>query len=237
MSTLPSAPPTPDAVTAIADRLTARPAEEIIAWAAEAYAGRLAVSCSFGGPTGMVILDLALRIAPSTPVIYVDTGFLFPETHATVEAVRRRYGIEPVAFHPEWSPERQEDLCGPALWERDPDLCCELRKVRPMRTALAGISAYLTGLRRDQASTRSETPAVQWDAKFGLLKVNPLVEWSEADVWRHITAHDLPYNALHDRGYPSIGCTHCTQPVAPGDDPRSGRWSGSDKVECGLHTA
>lgn len=217
-------------------RFAGRPAEDLIAWAAGEYSGRLALSCSFGGPTGMVLLDLGLRVDPSITVLYVDTGYLFPETYATVELVRERYGIEPRAFLPELSIGAQVQLYGEALWERDADACCELRKVRPMRAALSGFDAYLTGVRRDQASTRTETPLVAWDAKFALLKLNPLADWTERQVWTYIMANNLPYNPLHDRGYPSIGCTNCTKPVAPGDDPRSGRWSGSDKVECGLHT-
>lgn len=227
----------PAMLGALNRRFAERPAEALITWAAEHYRGRLALSCSFGGPSGMVLLDLALRADPSITVLYVDTGFLFSETHATVAAVRAHYGIEPVAVLPVLSPGAQAALHGPALWERDPDACCDLRKVQPMRAALAGFDAYLTGLRRDQASTRTQTPLIQWDAGFGLLKLNPLAGWSERDVWAYIVANALPYNPLHDRGYPSIGCTNCTQPVAPGDDPRSGRWAGTGKVECGLHTS
>jgi len=211
--------------------------QQIIAWAAETYGGRLALSCSFGGASGMVLLDLALQIDRSVAVVYVDTDYLFPETYETVRAVEGRYGINVLGFRSSLSPKTQELLCGPALWLRDPDRCCELRKVEPMRAALANYDAYLTGLRRDQAGTRSETPLVQWDAKFGLYKLNPLAEWSERDVWSYIVANKLPYNPLHDQGYPSIGCTNCTRPVAAGEDPRSGRWSGTDKVECGLHTS
>ncbi len=235
-SSSPALPPDTATLDHLNQRFEGRPAEELIAWAAAEYRPRVAVSCSFGGPTGMVLLDLAVRADPSIAVIYVDTGFLFPETLATAAKVRERYGIEPLPFLPELSPRAQARVHGPALWERDPDACCELRKVQPMRVALAGYSAYLTGLRRDQASTRQETPLIQWDAKFGLVKLNPLATWTERDIWAYIVANDLPYNPLHDQGYPSIGCTNCTRPVAAGDDPRSGRWSGADKVECGLHT-
>ncbi|HLZ69422.1 MAG TPA: phosphoadenylyl-sulfate reductase [Dehalococcoidia bacterium] len=209
--------------------------QELIAWAAAQYPGKLAISCSFGGPSGMALLDLALQVDRAMPVIYVDTDYLFPETYATVRAVESRYGITPLAFRSTLTPRTQELLHGPALWERDPDACCAMRKVAPMREALAHFSAYLTGLRRDQASTRRETPLVQWDAQFGVLKLNPLAAWSEAAVWAHIAMHNLPYNSLHDRGYPSIGCTNCTRAVQPGEDARAGRWSGSDKIECGLH--
>ena len=225
-----------DTIVHLNERFAGRPPQELIAWAAEAYRGRLALSCSFGGASGMVLLDLALHVDPSIAVIYVDTDFLFPETYATVAAVRERYGIEPIAFRPALSPAAQERLHGSALWQRDPDACCTLRKVEPMRAALAHFDAYLTGLRRDQAATRRQTSLVQWDAKFGLLKLNPLATWSEREVWSYIVLHKLPYNPLLDQGYPSIGCTNCTRPVAAGADPRSGRWSGTGKVECGLHT-
>ena len=225
-----------DTLAELNRRFADQPAQDLIAWAAAEFPGRLALSCSFGGASGMVLLDLVLQVDRSIAVVYVDTDYLFPETHATVAAVRQRYGIEPLSFRSTLSTAAQDHFHGPALWERDPDACCEIRKVLPMRAALAPFSAYLTGLRRDQASTRGETPLVQWDAKFGLLKLNPLAAWTEHDVWAYIAAHDLPYNPLHDRGYPSIGCTNCTRPVAAGEDPRSGRWSGTGKIECGLHT-
>jgi phosphoadenosine phosphosulfate reductase len=227
----------PHAIAALNDRFAGRAPEELIAWAAARHPGKLALQASFGGPSGMVLLDLALAIDRSIPVVYADTDFLFPETHATRRAVEERYGIETLAFRATLPVATQARLHGAALWERDADACCAIRKVAPMREALANFDAYLTGLRRDQASSRAETPLVQWDAKFGLLKLNPLAEWSEAKVWGYIVEHGLPYNPLHDQGYPSIGCTNCTRAVNPGDDPRSGRWSGTDKVECGLHTA
>jgi len=205
--------------------------QQLIAWAAETYGGRLALSCSFGGASGMVLLDLALQIDRSVAVVYVDTDYLFPETYETVRAVEGRYGINVLGFRSSLSPKTQELLCGPALWLRDPDRCCELRKVEPMRAALANYDAYLTGLRRDQAGTRSETPLVQWDAKFGLYKLNPLADWTEKDLWARIAERDLPYHPLHDRGYSSIGCAPCTQPGSG----REGRWAGTDKVECGIH--
>jgi phosphoadenosine phosphosulfate reductase len=228
------APPA-ERLQALNERFAGAPAQELIAWAAAEYPGRIAVSCSFGGPSGMVLVDLAMAVDRAIPVIYADTDFLFPETYATAQAVEERYGIHALAFRPVLSPQAQAALHGPALWERYPDRCCALRKVEPMRVALENFSAYLTGLRRDQAATRGETPLVQWDAKFGLLKLNPLAGWTEREVWSYIVANDLPYNPLHDRGFPSIGCTNCTRAVAPGEDPRAGRWSGTGKIECGLH--
>jgi phosphoadenosine phosphosulfate reductase len=235
MTTLTLIRPGSDGVADFSEHLEYLSAQEIVAEAVDHYRGRLAVSCSFGGASGMVLVDMALKADPSVAVIYVDTDFLFPETYATVKAVEQRYGIKALAFRSAVSVAAQEHLHGPALWERDPDACCAIRKVEPMRTALANFDAYLTGLRRDQSETRRETPLVQWDAKFALLKINPLASWTERDVWSYIMKHDLPYNPLHDQGYPSIGCTNCTRAVLPGEDPRAGRWSGTGKIECGLH--
>ena len=145
--------------------------------------------------------------------------------------------IEPVAFKTELTPELQAAEHGEELWVSNPDLCCNIRKVEPNARALAGKRAWVTGIRRDQGESRADAPVVQWDEKFGLVKVLPLVGWLEADVWAYIVKHDVPYNPLHDRNYPSIGCTNCTLAVKQGDDLRSGRWQGSDKVECGLHDA
>lgn len=227
----------PRLIAALNERFRSASAEAVMTWAITNYPNKVALSCSFGGPTGMVLLDIGLKIDRNLSVLYVDTEFLFPETYATVQAVKERYGIEPLAFRPAMSPSVQDRVLGPVLWERDADRCCDMRKVQPMRDALSHFDAYFTGLRRDQASSRSETPRFQWDAKFGLLKINPLVDWTESQTWTHILDNKLPYNVLNDHGYPSVGCTHCTRPIAAGEDARAGRWSGSDKIECGLHTA
>jgi phosphoadenosine phosphosulfate reductase len=202
--------------------------ESLLRWADKEFAGGLALACSFGGPSGMVLVDMAARLPISAEVFYLDTGFLFPETHALVERVRKRYGITPVAYKPGTIDE-------PRLWETDPDRCCALRKVEPSRAALRGKRAWITGIRRDQTEGRAEIEPVEWDAKFGLTKLNPLADWTEEQVWAYIHANDVPNNALHDQGYPSIGCTHCTSPVGLGDALRAGRWPGMGKTECGLH--
>ena len=220
-------------VTAIA--LENASAEDILRWTLQAFRQRVALSCSFGGPTGMVLLDMAVEIDPAVPVTYIDTDLLFAETYDLIAAVRARYGIEPLAIRTELSLGDQARLYGGALWERDPDLCCAVRKVLPQRELLAGYDAWITGLRRDQSTARSLTPVVEWDEKFGLLKVNPLSRWTEADVWSYVRERDVPYNILHDRGYPSIGCVHCTTPVVPGEALKAGRWRGLGKTECGLH--
>ncbi|MDB5057449.1 MAG: phosphoadenosine phosphosulfate reductase [Chloroflexi bacterium] len=227
----------PETLQEVAARLEDRPAEEILAWALRTYKDSIVLACSFGGPTGMVLLDMIMKMAPSTPVFYLDTEFLFPETHALIERVSQRYGFVPLAVRPELTADQQAQQEGDRLWERNPDRCCELRKVAPQRQALAGFGAWITGLRRDQASTRRSTPVVSWDQKFGLAKVAPLANWTEQQTWNYIVEHDVPTNALHNVGYPSIGCTHCTRPVETGEDARAGRWSGTAKTECGLHLA
>ncbi len=225
---------TPEELRAVSARLEGEDAEAVLRWAVEAFFPDLALACSFGGPTGMVLLDMVARIEPKVEIFYLDTGFLFPETHETVRRAAERWGIEPVAYVPLLSPEEQAAAYGDALWTRDPALCCQLRKVEPHRRALAGKRAWISGLRRDQSETREDIDVVEWDYEFGLVKVNPLATWTERDVWAYIVKHGVPYNPLHDRGYPSIGCTHCTRPVKPGADPRSGRWQGFDKTECGI---
>ena len=210
--------------------------QEILRWAAERFGDGVTLACSFGGVTGMALLDMAAKNTPGIPVFYVDTDFLFPETHNAIEAVTRRYGVIPLGFRPKLTPEEQAARYGDRLWERDPDLCCAIRKVEPNRAALAGKSAWIAGLRRDQSDTRRQVRPVQWDAKFGLYKICPLWNWDEEKVWYYIAQEGVPVNALHAHGYASIGCTHCTRPVGKNEDLRAGRWSGREKTECGLHT-
>jgi phosphoadenosine phosphosulfate reductase len=209
-------------------------AEDILRWAAAEFQPGLTLACSFGGPTGMVILDMIMRIDKSVEVFYLDTDFLFPETYHLRDVCEAKYGFKPIGYKSLLTPAAQAEKHGEALWLRDPDLCCEMRKVEPNGRALEGKTAWLSGMRRDQSKTRTDIGIVEWDAKFGLVKVNPLAAWDEKRVWSYIMSHDVPYNELHDRGYPSIGCTNCTRPVNPGDDPRSGRWAGLDKEECGI---
>jgi len=209
--------------------------QEVLSWAFAQYSPGIALACSFGGASGMALLDMSVKINPAVQVFYLDTGFLFPETYALVEEAIRRYGIDPVAYQPRLTPQAQARQYGDALWRRDPDLCCQLRKVEPHRRALEGKRAWISGIRRDQTSTRRSAQVVEWDTQFGLVKVNPLASWSEAQVWDYIRQHQVPWNPLHGQGYPSLGCTHCTRAVKQGEDPRAGRWSGTGKVECGLH--
>jgi phosphoadenosine phosphosulfate reductase len=226
---------TAEDLSRISAELEERTPREVLQWAVDEFFPDLTLACSFGGPSGMVLLDMMAQIEPRVEVFYLDTDFLFPETYETRDRAIARYGIQPVAYKSRLTPEAQAAAHGEALWSRDPDLCCALRKVEPNERALAGKRAWVSGIRRDQAATRAETPIVQWDEKFGLVKVNALARWTEADVWAYIVKNEVPYNPLHDQNYPSLGCTYCTKAVQPGDDPRSGRWQGFDKTECGLH--
>jgi phosphoadenosine phosphosulfate reductase len=192
------------------------------------------MACSFGGPTGMVLLDMAMKIDSSIEVFYPDTDFLFAETYHLRDVCEQKYGFKPIGYKSLLTVEAQAAQHGPELWTRDPDLCCDLRKVEPNHRALEGKKAWISGMRRDQSKTRANVAIVDWDEKFDLVKLNPLAAWDEKQVWAYIIENGVPYNELHDRGYPSIGCTNCTKPVRPGDDPRSGRWAGFDKEECGI---
>ena len=220
---------------AVNKRLEGASPEEILAWALGQFPGKVTLACSFGGVSGMALLDMTLKLDRTVPVFYADTDFLFPETYALRDLVAEKYGIEPQAFKSVLTPLEQAAQYGEALWLRDPNLCCDLRKVEPTARALDGFDAWITGIRRDQSSTRKEVAVVEWDAKFGLIKVNPLAAWDESQTRAYLAEHDVPYNPLNDQGYPSLGCTHCTRAVAEGEDPRAGRWAGFDKTECGIH--
>jgi phosphoadenosine phosphosulfate reductase len=202
---------------------------EVLEVVVQRYHPNLAVACSFQKEAS-VIMDMLVRIEPSVHFFTLDTGVLFPETYETWRRVEEHYGIK-VVRKVGISLAEQAERYGARLWERDPDACCELRKVTPLREILDGEDAWVTGLRRDQSPARATTPKLAWDNKHGLWKVNPLADWTEAKVWSYLLSNDVPYHPLHDRGYPSIGCTHCTRPA----EGRHGRWAGTDKIECGLH--
>jgi phosphoadenosine phosphosulfate reductase len=209
--------------------------QEIVQWADKEFFPDLTLACSFGGVSGMALLDMTMKVNAKVPVFYIDTDLLFPETYALRDEASERYGVAPIGYRTDVTLEEQAERHGEALWSTDPDLCCEIRKVEPNRRALAGKRAWIAGLRRDQGTTRKDVGIVEWDAQSELIKVNPLANWTEAQVWGHILTNRVPYNRLHDQGYPSIGCTHCTRAVKPGEDPRAGRWAGFDKTECGIH--
>ncbi len=218
----------------ISDSFEGKDPQGLIKWAIDEFFPDISLTCSFGGISGMVLLDMVMKINKDVEVFYLDTDFLFPETYALKDEVSKKYDFQPVAYKSKLTPEAQAAQYGEALWSRDPDLCCELRKVEPNIRALAGKKAWITGIRRDQSKTRGDIGLVEWDSQFNNVKINALAAWTEKKVWGYISQNNVSYNPLHDRNYPSIGCTYCTKAVAPGADPRSGRWQGFDKDECGI---
>lgn len=223
-----------DDIEALATRFESRTAEELLLWAADRFDGRIVLTCSWQRQSS-VLVDMLWRIGAEVRIVEIDTGLLFPETHATRDRLVERYGIDVETVRPEQTVEEQALTEGPALWSRDHDRCCELRKVSPLERAMDGMDAWITGIRRGQSVSRRNARKLEFDGARGLMKVQPLANWSDEDVVGYLYRHDVPYNALHDEGYPSIGCFPCTRAVAPGDDPRSGRWAGTGKTECGLH--
>ncbi len=210
--------------------------QEILSWTVDRFAPRFTIATAFG-PEGMTILHMLAEIAPETPVFNLDTGYQFAETLELRDRVARRYGIEVELKKPELSVEEYEKLHGGPLYRTNPDQCCADRKLKVLRQAIVGMHAWASAIRRDQSPDRAKAPIVGWDKKFGLVKVSPLANWTKADVWRMISEHDIPYNPLHDQGYTSVGCWPCTRAVMFGEDDRAGRWSGTAKTECGLHSA
>jgi phosphoadenosine phosphosulfate reductase len=208
--------------------------EQVLRWGISRFGPSMAVASSFGAED-VALIDLVSHMGSKFRVFTLDTDFLFAETYELIDVIERRYGIEVERTRPELTPEEQAAKFGSALWSSKPDQCCDIRKVQPLKKQLSGLKAWVTGVRRDQAPTRANTKKIEWDAKFGLAKLNPLADWTWPQVWDYIKANNIPYNPLHDQNYPSIGCTHCTRQVQPGEDPRAGRWSGFTKIECGLH--
>lgn len=208
--------------------------EEILEWAAQRFAPRLAMTSNFGAE-GVVVMDHLARVAPETPIIYLETGFQFAQTDELKERLRDRYGLNIIEHRATLSVEEQNRVLGERLYERDPDLCCRIRKVEPLAEALKGYDAWVAALRRDQSPTRANISVVEWNARHGLVKINPLAAWTRRQVWDYIVKHKLPYNPLYDDGYASIGCVPCTRRVMAGQHERSGRWDGEKKLECGIH--
>lgn len=211
--------------------------QDILRWASEMYLSQLAIVTSFQ-PTGIVTLHMMSEIAPRTPVLTLDTGLLFPETYALMDDLEKRLNLRLIRVRPSQTVEQQSQTYGGNLWEKNPDQCCNLRKTLPLENALKEYDAWITGLRRDQSEGRASIPIFSWDKKYNNLKLSPFANWTESMIWTYIHAYELPYNKLHDQGYPSIGCLTCTQPVIPGtNDKRSGRWSKHTKTECGIHVS
>jgi phosphoadenylyl-sulfate reductase (thioredoxin) len=230
----PASPPDDGELTLAARDLEGRHPLDVLVWASERFAPRLAFATGFGAE-GCVLIDLIGRHRLPVDVFTLDTGLLFPETRELWQRLEERYDLTIRGVQPEHTVDEQAARHGERLWAREPDRCCELRKVRPLRTALAGHLAWVAAIRRDQTTERAGTAVVERDARSGLVKVSPLAAWSSTQVWAYLLAHGVPTNPLHSLGYPSVGCWPCTSAVTAGEDPRAGRWRGHAKTECGLH--
>src|SRR4051794_23331985 len=231
--------PTPellDDLKAASVRLENATPEEIIAWGVEHYAPYLTMATAFG-PEGCVILAMLAKIAPETYVFNLETGYQFQETIDLRARIAEKYGIEVDLLTPDLSVPEYEALHGGPLYRTNPNQCCADRKIKTLQRASEVMHAWMSGIRRDQSADRAQAKIVGWDKKFGLVKISPLANWTKKDVWKRIVAESIPYNPLHDQGFPSIGCWPCTRAVAAGEtDERAGRWSGMKKTECGLHS-
>jgi phosphoadenosine phosphosulfate reductase len=231
--------PTPELLADLAaasSRLEMATPEEIIAWGVEHYAPYLTMATAFG-PEGCVILAMLAKIAPETYVFNLDTGYQFQETIDLRDRIAEKYGIEVDLLTPDLSVPEYEALHGGPLYRTNPNQCCFDRKIKTLQKASQVMHAWMSGIRRDQSADRAQASVVGWDKKFGLVKISPLANWTKKDVWKRITDEQVPYNPLHDQGFPSIGCWPCTRSVAEGEtDERAGRWSGMKKTECGLHS-
>lgn len=221
-------------VADLARSLEGQPAEAIIRAAAEEFPGRLTFATGLG-VEGCVLIDMIGRNRLPVDIFVLDTGVLFPETYDLWKRLESACGVTIRAVRSGQTIEQQAAEHGPELWARDPDKCCDLRKVRSLKAELAKFDAWLSAIRRDQTAERAKAQIFEEDSKYGIVKINPLVEWTSKDVWTYAVKHEVPYNPLHDQGYPSIGCQPCTGPVGEGEDPRAGRWRGKAKTECGIH--
>ncbi len=210
--------------------------QEILRWTVDRYAPRFTMATAFG-PEGMTLIHMLAEIAPATPVFNLDTGYQFAETLELREEVKRRYGIEVEYKLPEQTVAEYEAANGGPVYKTDPNRCCFDRKLKVLHEAAKGHYAWASAIRRDQSDDRARAAIVGWDRKFQLVKVSPLANWTKKDVWNLIAKENIPYNPLHDKGYPSVGCWPCTRSVLAGEDERAGRWSGFQKTECGLHTS
>ncbi len=215
------------------------PTDQLIPWTMDRFADQRIIITSSFGMEGCALIDMYAKLGVPITVVYLDTMFFFPETYALRDRLISRYPH--LTFENRGTtlrPEQQADKFGPDLWKTDPDQCCKIRKVDPMYKVMADVDVWLTGLRRSQSIARANLQLIEWDWRYQVLKISPLAKWEREDVWTYIQKNDVPYNELHERGYPTVGCTHCTKPVEGvqiGQYSREGRWSDIDKTECGLH--
>jgi phosphoadenosine phosphosulfate reductase len=235
MQTLSEAPAVEEDWEEVNHQLAKATPRAILEWAVERFSPRLTMATAFGAE-GCVLIHLLAEIAPEVRVFNLDTGYQFPETLALKERMAERYGIDVELIQPETSVPEYETRHGGPLYISNSDQCCYDRKVLPLRRALVGFDAWITAIRSDQSSQRASACVVGRDPKFGLVKVNPLLNWTRRDVWAFVVTQKVPYNPLFDQGYASIGCWPCTKAVSPGEDERSGRWAGHAKTECGIHS-
>ncbi len=226
---------TPERLAGVAASLAQAPVEKVLRWADDNFSPQLCLATSFG-PQSIVLMHQVAKLQPDMVVFYLDTELLFPETYALRDELSRRLGLKFTRVTPPLSVERQAAEHGPRLWSREPDRCCLMRKVQPLRRFLADKRAWITGVRNGQSAQRAHAPLVAWDAGNGVVKLNPIVRWTRREVWDYIRKHDLPSNPLHEKGFASIGCQPCTRAVLPGEDRRAGRWPGFAKTECGIHS-
>lgn len=220
-------------VSHVGAELELAPATDIVEWAVATFSERFCVTSSM---SDAVLAHIAAQVAPGIDVVFLDTGYHFAETVGTRDAVEASMQVNLVDVLPRQTVAEQDAEYGERLYARDPELCCRLRKVEPLQRTLTGYECWITGVRREDSPLRADTPFVTWDAKNGLVKVNPLADWTFDRLLGYAEEHDVVLNPLLHDGYPSIGCAPCTRRVAPGEDPRAGRWAGLDKTECGLHT-
>ena len=223
-----------DLAARAAAELEGASAHELLAWTDEQFGADYVVASNM---QDAVLIDLAAQVRPGVKVLFLDTGYHFAETIGTRDAVQAVYDVNVVNVTPEHSVAQQDELLGKDLFARDPGECCRLRKVVPLRAALSGYSAWVTGIRRVESPTRADAPLISFDESFGLVKINPLAAWTDEEMQAYIDAHGVLVNPLVEDGYPSIGCAPCTAKPAEGADPRSGRWQGRTKTECGLHVS
>lgn len=215
-------------------RLDGKPPEEIVRWAVDTFFPKLTMATAFGAE-GNCIIHMLAEIEPRVRIFNLETGYQFKQTLELRERIKERYGIEVEYVRPETTVAEYERMHGQPIYSQNPNQCCFDRKVLPLRRAVVGYDAWMSAIRKDQTAHRGRANIVQWDAKFSLVKISPLLSWTKKDVWNFVFKHNVPYNPLHDQGYPSIGCWPCTEPVESGEDERAGRWKGSAKKECGLH--
>ena len=209
--------------------------EGLLKWVTKQLPNERVVMGTGFGPPGIVLLDMLFKVTRDISVFYIDTGFLFDQTYDLKDKLQKKYGFELLRISTDLTPEMQEDQYGEKLWEKDPDSCCNIRKVLPLKDTLKNYDVWITGIRKKQTEVRNQSNLIEFESRFEVIKINPLINWTHVEVWDYIKTHNLPYNPLHDRNYPSIGCQQCTSPVCSGEDDRSGRWKGSNKTECGLH--